>query len=149
MIDRLLVAVDDSPDSLVAARLAVELASALHAELQAVHVLADHDLDAALDAGRGVSSVDSAALRRDRSATAVLARVSAAAATAGVPVRTQLLTGGAGSALLRLARDWPADLVVIGSSRRTGSGAGYVGSLTRHVLEFAEQPVLVVSAHQR
>lgn len=150
MIRRLLVAVDDSPDALAAARLAVELASSLQAELQAVHVLADHGLDAALDAGAELAGVGPAALRRDRSAAAVLARVSAAAATAGVGVRTQLLTGRVGPALLRVARDWPADLLVIGSSGRAGSGTGYVGAMTRHMLEFAEQPVLVVStAHRR
>jgi len=38
MIERILVAVDDTRDSLAAARVAVELATALHAELRAGHV---------------------------------------------------------------------------------------------------------------
>ena len=49
-----------------------------------------------------------------------------------------------GRTVLEEARRWHADLVVVGKSARSASGDPYVGAVTRHVLEFCEQPVLVV-----
>ena len=47
MISRILLAVDNTPDSVAAARVAVELAAALRATLRIVHVSTNHNLDAA------------------------------------------------------------------------------------------------------
>jgi nucleotide-binding universal stress UspA family protein len=62
----------------------------------------------------------------------------------GLEVETALLDGEVGQAILDDARRWSADLVVMGRSRRGGSGEPYVGAQARHVLEFAEVAVLVV-----
>jgi nucleotide-binding universal stress UspA family protein len=145
VIERILLAVDDSPDSLAATRLAVTLARELHAQLRAVHAIADHEVDAAIESatGRPVGA------RRGHAAASLFARVSALAETEGVAVDTLLLGGGIGAAILDAARDWEADLVVIGKSARLATGEPYVGPLTRHVLEFADEPVLVVSARRQ
>ena len=139
MITHILLAVDDSPDSLAATRLAVELALGLGARLRAVHVRADHQFEAAIEAATG----SPVGVRRDEAEASLLARVAALAQGRGVVVETVLLAGRVEVALLQAARDWGADLVVIGKSGRAAVGEPYVGSLTRHVLEFAEQPVLV------
>ncbi len=141
MIVRLLLAVDDSVDSLAAARAAVELAREPGRVLRAVHVSLDGTLDAAL---RSASSRPGADTRRGLADVAVLARVRALATAAGVEVDTALLTGDVARTVLDEARRWAADLVVVGKSARAASGAPYVGTVTRHVLEFSEQPVLVV-----
>ena len=145
MIDRILLAVDDSPDSLAATRLAVGLARELHARLRAVHAVADHEVDVALESatGRPVGAT------RGRAVASLFARVSSLAEAEGVAVDTVLLGGGIGAAILDAARDWGADLVVIGKSARLATGEPYVGALARHVLEFADEPVLVVSARRR
>jgi nucleotide-binding universal stress UspA family protein len=145
VIEHILLAVDDSSDSLAATRLAVSLASALHAELRAVHVLADHELDLALETATGRPLGG----RRGHHVAAVLARVSSLAEDEGVAVDTQVLSGAVGTAILDAARDWDADLVIIGKSARLAAGEPYVGALTRHVLEFADEPVLVVSGRGR
>lgn len=142
MIHRILVAVDDSPDALAATRLSVGLARDLHASLRAVHVRADHGLEAAISTASGTPL----GVRRGQAEGALLARVTSMAAADGVVVGTVLLTGRVGAALLGAAREWDADLVVIGKSGRQAVGDPYVGSLTRHVLEFADQPVVVVPA---
>jgi nucleotide-binding universal stress UspA family protein len=142
VITHILLAVDDSRDSLAATRLAVELAKGLGARIRAVHVSANHGLEASIEAATG----SPLGLRRGQADVALLARVAALAEGAGVSVETALLTGRVEAALLRAARDWEADLVVIGKSGRAAVGDPYVGSLTRHVLEFAEQPVLVAPA---
>ncbi len=141
MIERLLLAVHDSPDSLAAARLAVQLARVWHARLRVIHVIADDALDSALEAATGRPSVRK---RQMQSATATLARVFALASAAGVDAETELLHGEVGPAILYAAQHWPADLVVVGKSARSASGVPYVGTATRHVLEFADRPVLVV-----
>ena len=141
MIQRLLLAVDDSPDSLAAARLAVEMAARLGARLRVVHVSSDHVLDAALEAMGGAPGVVG---RRTASDVAILARVTAMAAAAGVTVETGLLTGGVGPAVLDAVRSWEADLVILGKSARSATGEPYVGTQTRHILEFSQRPVLVV-----
>lgn len=146
MIERILLAVDDSPSSFAAARVAVDLAGVVHARLRAVHVSADHLLETALEVATGRPG---AVARRGHSAVAVLARVSALADAAGVPVETDLLAGDVGPAVLEAARAWKADLLIVGRSARSASGEPYVGTQTRHILEFADQPVLVVPPPQR
>jgi nucleotide-binding universal stress UspA family protein len=141
MIGRILVAVDDSPGGLAAARTAIMLAASLAAQLRAVHVLVDGDLDRALAA---VHSGDVRA-RRSFGATAVLDHVARRAAQAGVKTETVSLGGEPARCLLDEARTWVADLIVMGrSDLPAGTGQPYIGGEVRQVLEFADQPVLVV-----
>ncbi|CAL8978216.1 hypothetical protein CELL_02773 [Cellulomonas sp. T2.31MG-18] len=141
MIERILVAIDDTADSLAAARLAIELATALHAELRAVHVEVDHGLPKVVQAASGEPG---AGARLAEAGVAMLHRVSALAAAARLELQTQVLTGEIAPAILHDARQWRADLVVLGKSSRSASGEPYIGARSRHVLEFADQPVVIV-----
>lgn len=141
MIRRVLVAVDDSPDALAAVRFAIGLAGQVGGELRVVHVSADHVLEASVEAASGLASV---ALRRAREAAGMLDRARELAQAAGVAVQTDLRQGDVGPQVLHAAHAWEADVVVIGRSTQSLRGAPYVGVQTRHVLEFAEQPVIVV-----
>lgn len=140
MIERVLVAADDSPAGLEAVRWAVELAGTYAAQLRVVHVLADHEVKAALLAA-GPPGVGN---RRHEAARSLLRHVSRLATRAGVQIETVELTGDPAPAILDQARSWRADLVVIGRGDHRGAGGPWVGKETRMVLEFAEQPVLVV-----
>lgn len=142
MIERILLAVDDSPDSFAAARIAIELAAALHADLRAVHVGADHAFDKIVEAASGRPHVHA---RRREAGAAALARVAALAAASGVKAQIVMLTGDIAAAILDDARDWAANLIVMGRSARSASGEPGIGSRSRYVLEFADQPVLIVS----
>ena len=137
MITRVLLAVGDSADSFAAARLAIEMARAGGIVLRAVHVSADGALDEAL---RSASSRPGIGARRGRAEAAVLDRIGHLARQAGVDLETDLLTGDVGRAVLDAARTWSADLVIVGKSARSASGEPYVGTVTRHILEFCEQP---------
>lgn len=121
MIERILVAVDDSPPALAAGALAIELAAAVDGRLHLVTVADGGGSSAALDH------------------VANLAR-----AAQLDPVTTTARRGQAFEALLAIASDWSADLVVMGRSDRRRPGAAYVGSQTEHLLEFTHIPVLVV-----
>ena len=141
MIRRILLAVDDSPGSLDAARLGIEIAHALGGTVRAVTVVAD-DL-ATERLGRAMDS------RRVRAAETVLGYVATLAGRAALPAETVQLVGEPAPQILDQARGWPADVIVIGRSRQPGTGQPYVGSQTREVLEFADVPVLVVPTAQR
>lgn len=146
MIERILLAVDDSPEAMAAARAAIELAGALQARLRVIHVSANHLLDAALSEA---SELPAPEVRRERSALAMLAHVRQLAAIAGVESDSKLRAGDVGPAVLDAAREWPADLVVVGRTSHGLPGEVYVGVRARHILEFAEQPVLVVPPARR
>ena len=138
----ILVAVEDSAAGLAAAQVAVRVAADMSARLRAVHVLGDGDVERALRGG----APDAVALhaRQEAGAGAVLHHVAALAAAADVPVETVVLRGRPASCILAQARDWPADVIVIGRVGGAKVGQPYVGSEVHHVLEFAEVPVLVV-----
>jgi len=120
VIERMLLAVDDSPDSLRAARAAIELAKTLHARLRIVHVRADHLVDAAVEAASGRPEVGA---RRAQSGAAILTRVALMAGAAGVVTETDLLVGDAGPMIVNAARVWQADLIVAGRSARSTTGS--------------------------
>jgi nucleotide-binding universal stress UspA family protein len=61
-----------------------------------------------------------------------------------VPAEVSKAQGTAADCVLAQARDWPADLVVLGRSREAGVGDPFIGGQTRLVLEFTDVPVLVV-----
>lgn len=143
MISRILVAVDDSAAALAAAAVAVEIAAATGATVQALHVLGDGEVT---EAWRCASCTG---VPRAVAAEALLAHVARMASAAGVPVHTELGTGDAAPTVLDHARSWPADLVVLGRAACHGTGTPYIGHHTQHVLEFAEVPVLTVPPPQQ
>ena len=141
MIERVQLAVDDSPDSLAATRLAITLTGQLHARLRAVHVSSDRLLDTTRTTATGQPW---AAQDRHHPTAAILHRVTFLASAAGLDIETELLAGDIAPAVLGAARAWPADLVILGRSAQSLSGEPYVGTQARQILEFADQPVLVV-----
>lgn len=120
MIERILVAVDDSPPALAASALAIELAAGLHSQLHLVTV-AD-------------GSGSAAALKHVTN----LAKAAQLEPVTTVADRLQPF-----EALLRIASDWNADMIVMGRSDRRRPGAPHVGSQTEHLLEFSDIPVVV------
>ncbi len=138
---RILLAVDDSPAGLAAARVAVDAAVAWTGELRAVHVLVDGDVQRALASRGGAAAVRG---RRDLGAQAVLQHVTDLAVRAGITVETLALEGQPARRILEQADGWPADLIVLGGAGRGRIGEPYVGAQVQHVLEFAQVPVLVV-----
>ncbi len=139
--DKILVAVDDSPAALAAVHAAVGVAAGTGACLRFVTVLGDGELVRALASEASGGRLEE---RRHRAAASLLRHVGTEATRAGVSSESAQLEGQPAALLLSEARDWGADLIVIGRSDMRGPGHAYVGTVTRHVLEFAEGPVLVV-----
>lgn len=136
---RILVAVDDSPAGLDAARTAVDLATSRGGRVRAISVVRDHTVTHALGGEEAATEE-----RVVAAAHSLLAWVADLAAARGVPCDTVEREGEPFRQVLDEAVAWDADLVVMGRSDRRGPSSPYLGSETARVLEFTDRPVLVV-----
>ena len=133
---RILVCVDGSRASLEAARAAIDLAAGWNSELRAVFVIETVDIDGKPDPG--------VVERMRESGRAILSRVAQMGELKAVKVTQELLEGVPFDAILKDARGWKADVIVMGRTGRTGPGRALLGSEAERVLEFTERPVLIV-----
>jgi nucleotide-binding universal stress UspA family protein len=67
----------------------------------------------------------------------------------GIVFEEQLIEGEPATEIIRLARELPADLVVMGTHGRTGLGRLLMGSVAEQVMRKAPCPVLTVKAPAR
>jgi len=143
VIDHVLIAVDDSRESLEAAREAGRLATGWGATVRILTVIEDSTVGEAVEDVAG----SDAERRRFRGAHQLLSHVAQEVRTAGVAaeaIETIVSQGSPSRCILEEADAWPAHLVVMAVSDRRGVRSPYIGSETEHVLEFARCPVLVV-----
>ncbi|MFG1949269.1 universal stress protein [Nonomuraea sp. NPDC048826] len=143
MIEKILLAVDDSSAALKAARPAIDLDAATRAQLRVLHTVEDHVLT---DAVGRVSTARDVARRREVAGENVLRKVVQLAHGAGVPAHTTLKGGELARCLLAETRIWQADLVIVGLAVGT-SGDAHAGEAA--IVEFADQPVLIVPDRAR
>jgi len=80
---------------------------------------------------------------RDR-ADQLLAPAKAELASAGVRVSTAVEFGDPAAAIVARAKDWKADLIVIGTERHGALASLRHGSVARKVLQQSDLPVLLV-----
>jgi nucleotide-binding universal stress UspA family protein len=130
---RILLAVNDTPAGLAAARIAIRLADETGGPVLAVHVIPD---------GEPPADDDS----RSRASRAVLDYVADLAGRAGVGIETLTRPGVPARVILDQATRWSADVIMLGRSGVRHVGQPFVGSQVLHVLEFADVPVVVVPA---
>jgi nucleotide-binding universal stress UspA family protein len=149
MPETIVVGVDGSPASQAALRWAAEEAQIRGARLVAVHAWSFLPPAPLAEPGMmPMPGIDYAGTI-DAERSAVEAEMDALFAEAfpdGPPVAVErmLLERGAGDALEEAARE--ADLVVVGSRGRSGLTAALLGSVSKHVLQHAACPVVVVKA---
>jgi nucleotide-binding universal stress UspA family protein len=136
-IDRIVVAVDGSENSLVAVEWAAGLALLVTAEVVAVHALG---LLEALGPGDPVPSFP----HRDEIHHLFETNWCAALDAAGVPTRRMLRDGPAVSVILSVADEVDADLIVIGSRGLGGYPELLLGSTSTQVAQNAHLPVIIV-----
>lgn len=136
---KLLIAVDESPIAARAVDVAMDLAKSLHAQVALVHVIDPSPIYAA---EAGMPS-DELAVLAERDGTRLMADLRARL-PADVHVLQFLPWGQPGPEIAKAAKEWGADLVVIGSHGRRGLTRALVGSVAEAVMRHAPCPVLVV-----
>lgn len=126
-----------------AARQAVELARALGARLELVHVW-EIPVIAALDGAMMLGPAQTA-----RVTSELQAQLDAAVARcreSGIEVRGRLLEGMADREVVRLASEIGAELIVVGTHGRRGLTRMLLGSIADRIVRTSPVPVLVVPA---
>jgi len=146
MYTRIIVAVDSSHASNRALDEAIKIAKGAHATLRIIHVLDDLSLFISTNpyAGyytgelienlkqEGVKILDQA---RTRATAAELPVETVLYDDLGLPVEERIVIA---------ARDWPADLIVMGTHGRRGVTRAMLGSSAEAVLRTSPVPVLLV-----
>jgi nucleotide-binding universal stress UspA family protein len=137
----ILIAVDDTPVSARAVELASELAKSLGAAVALLHVV-DPALVVTPEAGLATAKLMADAEREGRRLLAGFRDRMA------LPVGTLefLQTGEPAPMIVKTAKEWPADLVVIGTRARGGVRRALLGSVADGVMRHAPCPVLVIRA---
>ncbi len=147
MYRNILVPVDGSPTSNAGLDEAIALAKAIGARLRLLHVVDQMPLAFSSD-GFGAMSVDVTGLLRE-AGQELLAQAEAHVTAAALEVDSVLLESLDGRLFEHVsaqARDWPADLIVIGTHGRRGVGRMLLGSDAEQVVRHAPVPVLLYRA---
>lgn len=145
MYQRILVPLDGSGTAHGALATAIGLAQAFGARLRLVHVV-EAVAVLPLDPQAGGASGQLLSVMRDTGAK-LLDQALAVARAAGVEADTLLYDGlghRLGETVAEAARQWPADLVVLGTHGRRGLGRLLLGSGAEQIIRLAPVPVLVV-----
>jgi len=133
----ILVAFDGSPPARRALRLASEIAHAMGARLNLVHVVTPAKVPP--DMQTASAELD----RENRKYGEQLLR-DAARKARPEPVKTTVLVGAAAETLAEAALAPGVDLVVIGSNARRGVSRLLLGSVSGKLVHLCEKPVLIV-----
>ena len=137
----ILVPTDFSNCSMKALQYALPFAKQNSAAITLLHVIPPPT-----PAGAEYGSVDFPAIETNlrEGAERELLALAATKVHGAVPTEATVRMGSATTEILRLARELPADLIVIATHGRTGLKHVFLGSVTEHVVRSAPCPVLVV-----
>lgn len=144
MYRRILVPVDGSKASALGLREAIRLAKDQHAKLRLIHVVDKMAIIGVTEAGMDPKPV---LARLARGGRRLLDQARQSAKKLGVHADTALyepLTKRVADAVLREAKKWRADLIVMGTHGRRGVPRLVLGSDAEQVVRLAEVPVLLV-----
>jgi nucleotide-binding universal stress UspA family protein len=140
-VKRILVGTDGSEHAGRAVRWAADLATQTGAEVIAAHAV-----------GLLVTTPDGPVPStpfHDRLRSSLEGEWTEELRAAGVSVRCRLVEGSAVTALLQLAEDESADLVVLGSRGAGGFSELHLGSTSHQVALYADRPVTIVPPRGR
>jgi len=144
MYKRILVSIDGSSAAARGLREAIRLAKDQGAALRVLHVVDQMAIAGVIEAGMNPRPV---LAKLARSGRAVLDEARRSAKKLGVDAATVLhepVTKRVADSVLREARTWRADLIVMGTHGRRGLRRLVLGSDAEQVLRLAEVPVLLV-----
>ncbi len=139
---RIMIATDGSEASLKAARTALALAMRLGAELLVAHVV-DDEVVKEISRALAKDEKDARQIMCDK-AERYLSEVQNIANQNSIAAPGRIAYGAPHEALLKIAENEKADLLVMGKTGRRGVRRALAGSVTRRVIDLAEIPVLVV-----
>lgn len=145
-VKTILLPTDGSACSQQALTYALPFAQQFGARLVALHVIdqrwEEHLRQALAQAGQEIAPKLQHAHAEE--AQRILREVADAAAKTGVAVETRVVTGLPSEDIVRLRKELPADLIILGTHGRTGLSHALLGSVAEEVVRRAPCPVLTV-----
>lgn len=137
---KILIAVDSSPFSLKAAQAGFALAHAADAEVALIFVVDKHKESVTIEAGTTTEQSEIILLKEAQETIDQLVKMYNGA--------KQLYKftpeGFPKEAILGTAKEWEADVIVIGSTHKSGLSHLFSSSTAEHVIKHACVPVLVI-----
>lgn len=149
MFKRILVPVDGSPTANKALVAALQMARDCGGQVRLFHMVNEMAYMGSYDMYGGYS--DELVRILHETGAKVISDAMAIAQAAGVPADNTLFSGFGqrlGDVVASAARDWNADLVVVGSHGRRGISRVLLGSGAEHIIRTAPVPVLVVRSDE-
>lgn len=139
---KILIAIDESTFAAHAADVGADLAAQLGAEVAFVTVVDQARMPYAADSG---IPADEFIAMMKRDAKALLNAFASRRAIAPPPLQF-MEEGKPATKIIDAARNWPADLIVMGTHGRNALANALLGSVTQEVLRHAPCPVMVLRA---
>jgi len=154
--NKILVAINHSPLSPHAFTAALELAQSNQAALRLIHCIATEMIaeptvpmsyDPGLQPTQAMGDYQTQQLlieQQIEAAQTLLARYRQEALNQAVIIEADYEIGEAGYLLCKVAKDWQADLIVVGRRGRSGLAEALLGSVSNYVVHHAPCSVLVI-----
>ncbi len=146
---RILVPVDGGATSMRGLGEALKLATENKAKLCLLHVVEEYALIAAPEMGASIAPLLDSMRAGGRKTLAAVARRAHAAGTRPECVLVEDFGGRVADAVVKQAKKWRADLIVMGTHGRRGVQRALLGSDAELVLRYSPVPVLLVPARER
>jgi nucleotide-binding universal stress UspA family protein len=148
MYKQILSPVDGSPTSNRGVAEAIRLAKNQRAKLRFLHVVDTHlvtmDMTGAVNMGEVLDILREAGVKILKAAKALAVEEGIAAET----VIIDSMIGRIGEEVVRQAKAWPADLIVMGTHGRRGVSRLFMGSDAETVIRTSPVPVLLVRCEE-
>jgi nucleotide-binding universal stress UspA family protein len=157
MFDKILVAIDMSAMRDRVFDCALYLSQKHHATLMLLHVLSAEEENSPLPVPPNLGQIYPAVGNDltletwrqqweafEREGLEVLQSLAGEVANAGVSVEYQQVSGSPARTICKVAREWQANLIVIGHRGRSGLSEMILGSVSNYVLHHAPCSVLIV-----
>jgi len=145
MYEKILVPVDGSPTSLAGLNEAITLARVMGSTIKLLHVVDEISLMTSFEAAMALPPNVFDLLKE--AGQQVLQDAQARVSAAGVPVEAELFesySGRVSELVLAKAKEWGAQIIVLGTHGRRGVGRMLLGSDAEQVLRQSPVPVLLV-----
>lgn len=152
VVQKILVAIDQSDISKAVFAQALSLAQTTGAQLHLLHILSTEEESSPVTLPLQYPAIDHRILeeyrekwqRFESERLGQLEALAQKAIAAGIKSEISQVSGSPGRLIVELAKDWDADLIVVGRRGRSGLKELLLGSVSNYVVHRAHSSVLVV-----